>query len=67
MATDRPLPPFLPESLAQYEEHASLNPEAWYQYFQAAYQFIDQRDTGQDTGPASRISVPIQRIVNVNG
>ncbi|KAI7137118.1 hypothetical protein KC316_g16709, partial [Hortaea werneckii] len=48
MATDRPLPPFLPESLAQYEEHASLNPEAWYQYFQAAYQFIDQRDTGQD-------------------
>ena len=48
MATDRPLPPFLPESLAQYEEHASLNPEAWYQYFQAAYQFIDQRDTGQE-------------------
>ncbi len=44
----RPLPPFLPETEDQYVQHAKDHPSAWYQYFQAAYQFIEQSSTSSD-------------------
>ena len=41
-ATTRPLPPFLPESQAQFAEHVAVHPADWFESCEAAYAFIDQ-------------------------
>lgn len=42
MASVRPLPPFLPESEAQFLEHVIQHPTDWYEYCQNAYHYIDR-------------------------
>jgi hypothetical protein len=41
MATEKPTPPFLPESESQFMEHITTHPTNWYKYCQAAYDFIE--------------------------
>jgi hypothetical protein len=49
MAAPRPLPPFVPESQAQFLEHVSKNPIDWFQYCQDAYNYMGNADPDTDT------------------
>jgi hypothetical protein len=48
MESDRPLPPFLPETQAQFVEHAAAHPEGWFTYCQHAYQYIEKHGNTQE-------------------
>ena len=48
MESDRPLPPFLPETQAQFIEHVTTHPEGWFTYCQLAYQYIEKYGNTQE-------------------
>jgi hypothetical protein len=48
MESDRPLPPFLPETQAQFIEHVATHPEGWFTYCQLAYQYIEKHGNTQE-------------------
>jgi hypothetical protein len=48
MESDRPLPPFLPESQSQFTDHVTTHPEGWFTYCQRAYQYIEKHGNTQE-------------------
>jgi hypothetical protein len=48
MESDRPLPPFLPESQSQFTDHVTTHPEGWFTYCQLAYQYIEKYGSTQE-------------------
>jgi hypothetical protein len=55
------MPPFLPESQAQFLNHVSANPLDWYQYCQDAYNYMDNAMPDTDT-----LQIEISRLQTRN-
>jgi hypothetical protein len=48
MESNRPLPPFLPESQDQFTEHVSTHPEVWFRYCQMTYEYLEKYGNTQE-------------------
>jgi hypothetical protein len=45
---DYPAPPILPADLEEFEAHARQQPQAWYEYLQQVYTYLEQQTSQQD-------------------
>ena len=48
MESNRPLPPFLPESQDQFTEHVSTHPEVCFRYCQMTYEYLEKYGNTQE-------------------